>query len=65
MAKLAVKSLNKPDEVRTFAKGKVELVNLGGVTVGGGPSSRGGNGRSMSNPWPKPRVAWRPIFSTI
>ena len=34
MAKLAVKSLNKPDEVRTFAKGKVELVNLGGVTVG-------------------------------
>ncbi len=34
MAKLAVKSLNNPEETRTFAQGKVELVNIGGVTVG-------------------------------
>ncbi len=34
MTQLAVKSLNKPDEVRTFPKGKVELVNIGGATVG-------------------------------
>jgi quercetin dioxygenase-like cupin family protein len=34
MAKLTVKSLNKPDEVRTFAKGKVELVKIGDATVG-------------------------------
>ena len=29
-----VKSLNKPDEVRTFDKGKVELVKINGSTVG-------------------------------
>ena len=34
MAKIGSKSFNKPDEVRTFAKGKVELVNLGEVTIG-------------------------------
>jgi len=28
------KSLNNPDEVRTFDKGKLELVNIGGKTVG-------------------------------
>ena len=28
------KSLNKPDEVRTFDKGKLELINLDGRTVG-------------------------------
>ena len=28
------KDLSKPDEVRTFDKGKVELVTLGGVTFG-------------------------------
>ncbi len=34
MAKMEGKSLNKPDEVRTFDKGKVELINIGGRTVG-------------------------------
>lgn len=28
------KSLNKPDETRTFPKGRLELVTLGGVTFG-------------------------------
>ena len=28
------KSLNRPDEVRTFDKGKLELVTIGGRTVG-------------------------------
>ena len=28
------KALSKPDELRTFDKGKVELVTLGGVTFG-------------------------------
>jgi len=31
---LEIKSMNKPDEVRTFPKGKVELVTAGGVTFG-------------------------------
>ena len=34
MAKIGSKSFNKPDEVRTFSKGKVELVNLGDATIG-------------------------------
>jgi hypothetical protein len=34
MGKLEVKSLNKPDEERNFDKGKLELVQIGGATVG-------------------------------
>lgn len=34
MEKMEVKSLNGPDEVRTFDKGKLELINIGGTTVG-------------------------------
>jgi hypothetical protein len=33
-AKMQSKDLSKPDEVRTFDKGTVELVTLGGVTFG-------------------------------
>lgn len=33
-AKMQSKDLSKPDEVRTFDQGKVELVTLGGVTFG-------------------------------
>ena len=32
--KMEVKSLNSPDEVRTFDKGKLELINIGGATIG-------------------------------
>ena len=34
MKKMEVKRLNHPDEVRSFDKGKVELVKIGGTTVG-------------------------------
>jgi len=34
MNAMEVKSLNKPDEVRTFDKGKVELVKIGGAAIG-------------------------------
>ena len=34
MAKAEKKDLASPDETRTFEKGKVELVNIGGGTVG-------------------------------
>jgi len=34
MAIMEGKSLNRPDEVRTFDKGKVEIINVGGRTVG-------------------------------
>lgn len=32
--KAEMKSFSKPDEVRTFPKGKLELVNIGGAVVG-------------------------------
>ena len=34
MVKMEGKSFNNPDEVRTFDKGKLELINIGGRTVG-------------------------------
>lgn len=34
MAKAEMKSFGKPDEVRQFPKGRVELVNVGGATIG-------------------------------
>jgi uncharacterized protein YjlB len=34
MEKMETKSLNNPDEVRTFDKGKLELVKIGGAAIG-------------------------------
>jgi len=34
MKKAELKSFGKPDEVREFSKGRVELVTVGGATVG-------------------------------
>ena len=34
MKKMETKSFGVPDEVRKFDKGKVELVNIGGATIG-------------------------------
>ena len=36
MEKMEVKSFSKPDEVRKFEKGRVELVKIGGAMVGKG-----------------------------
>ncbi|MDF2736558.1 MAG: uncharacterized protein K0S93_414, partial [Nitrososphaeraceae archaeon] len=32
--KLQKKSLNSPDEIRTFEKGKIEIGNIGDVSIG-------------------------------
>jgi len=32
--KAEMKSFNKPDEVRTFPKGKLELIKIGGAVIG-------------------------------
>ncbi len=34
LKKAEMKSFSKPDEVRTFPLGKVELINIGGSTIG-------------------------------
>ncbi len=36
LAKSEAKSFGTPDEVRTFPKGRLELINIGGATVGRG-----------------------------
>ena len=36
MEKAVLKSFGKPDEVRKFPKGRLELVKVGGVTIGRG-----------------------------
>ena len=33
MKQIEAKSLNTPDEVRTFDKGKVEIINIAGRTI--------------------------------
>jgi len=33
-SKMEIKRLNSPDEVRKFEKGKIDLVKIGGATVG-------------------------------
>jgi hypothetical protein len=34
MKKAKIRSLGKPDEVRVFPKGRLELIKVGGATVG-------------------------------
>jgi len=34
MDKMEVKNLGKPDEVRTFEKGRLELIKIGGAVIG-------------------------------
>ena len=36
MAKMEVANLNRPEETRKFEKGKLELVKIGGATIGRG-----------------------------
>ena len=46
--KMQKKSLSKPDETRTFDRGKVELVTLGAALRSDAlPSSRAGNGQCL------------------
>ena len=34
MVKMEAKSFNSPDEIRTFDKGELQLLNIGGATIG-------------------------------
>ena len=51
MKKMEAKSMNRPDEVRSFDKGKVELVKIGVLRADGVSSSLDGSGLNLSNPW--------------
>jgi len=58
-----VKSFMKPDEVREFPKGRVEIIKIGGATVAERFWSRAGGGRNQFSPSPKQKAARRRIFS--
>ena len=51
MAKMQKKNLDtSPDEVRKFENGKIELANLGDVTIGRAVLEPGGAGRNGQTP---------------
>jgi hypothetical protein len=54
MKKMEAKSFGVPDEVRKFDKGKVELVNIGGATIG----------RAVFEPGWKWSTSVKPIVNT-
>ena len=58
MYEVILKRFEKPDEIRRFEKGKFEIVQMAGMTIGRATYSLDGNGPST---WAKPqvrRVAW-------
>jgi hypothetical protein len=48
--KAEVKSFHKPDEVREFPKGKVDLIKIGGATIGRGVFAPGWKWSSSVQP---------------
>ena len=57
-----VRSLNKPDEVRTFDKGKVELVKVNGSTIGRAVFQPGWKWSESVKPIAKTRSCEAPHF---
>ena len=62
MAKIEVKSFGAPDEVRTFEKGRVELVKVGGVTIGRGIFEPGWKWSTHVKPLAKTKSCEAPHF---
>ena len=57
------KDFAKADEVRVFPKGKVELITIGGATIGRAILEPGGAGQPPYSRSRKRRAAKRPISS--
>ena len=62
MKKMEAKSMNRPDEVRSFDKGKVELVKIGGATVGRGVFQPGWKWSESVKPLVKTKSCEAPHF---
>ena len=62
MKKAEVKSFRKPDEVRTFPKGKLELINIGGTTIGRGTFEPGWKWSTSVQPIAKTKSCEAPHF---
>lgn len=62
MANAELKSFGKPEEVRKFPKGYVELVNIGGATVGRGVFEPGWRWSTSVKPIAKTESCQAPHF---
>jgi hypothetical protein len=62
MKKAEKKSFNKPDEIRKFPKGYVELANIGGATVGRGVFEPGWRWSTSVKPIAKTESCEAPHF---
>ena len=63
MNKTDLKNFGKPDEVREFPKGKLELIKVGGATVGRAIFEPRWRGRRRCSRSSKPKAARRRISS--
>ena len=61
-SKAELKSFGKPEEVRTFPKGKVELVRIGGALVGRGTFEPGWKWSESVKPLAKTKSCEAPHF---
>jgi hypothetical protein len=62
MNKAEVKHLGKPDEVREFPKGRLELIKIGGATVGRGTFQPGWRWSTSVQPLVKTKSCEAPHF---
>jgi len=62
MKKMEAKNMNRPDEVRSFDKGKLELVKIGGTTVGRGIFQPGWKWSESVKPLAKTKSCEAPHF---
>lgn len=62
MKKAERKSFNTPDEVRTFPKGKLELIKIGGATVGRATFEPGWKWSTSIQPLAKTKSCEAPHF---
>jgi len=62
MKKLEVKSFSNPDEVRTFDKGKLELIKIGGALIGRATFQPGWKWSESVKPMAKTKSCEAPHF---
>jgi len=62
MAKSELKSFGRPDEVREFPKGRVELINIGGATIGRATFEPGWKWSTSIQPLAKTKSCEAPHF---
>ena len=61
-AKAETKSFNKPDEVRTFPKGRVEIITIGGAAIGRATLEPGWKWSTSVQPLAKTKSCEAPHF---